>query len=950
MKKIFTHFGLILAVALAGVFTACNPKEIVDADAGALSVKSVLPIKVVAGQPMTVSGTGFGDVREVVFPDGISVTAIEHVGNGMIRVVAPSGISPNGGKLIVRTSDDQAEYKTPITLGNTVVSGYSKMDGEEIAGGDQLTVYGTDLEFICRAEFLDKDGNPMFVEDELFYRKGTSSVIITIPRQIFEGTWTGKLYTFDGKEIALPELTYTLPADGGHWETVKKYLWENPGAGAVAWSSQYRFALEGHDGASECIAEFPQEIWDLLMTETFYVDIEGENPAFRVTNGYWDVQWSKGDVGRGNELVQENEDGTLTVTVNLSGEADLVATLEQKHLLLTGDGYTPIGIFVWEEVWVDGDGGDEGPKIEVIWENELGTAVAWSGQYRFGLDDHDPNAECITTFPQEIWDRLRSETFYLQITPTADWYNVRVTNGWWDASWKVGDIGANSDRMIPYEDGTYYIAINISDDDTFLGTIDQKHILFTGEGYTPVKLFFAEEGFAPGGGDTPGGGDEPGGDTPIDMEGEVIWDTVTAFDSWSATIAIPAEKFANVEEGDVIRVYFKDKTDDFNPVFKHVEDWSDWPEFVRVDGENYFQATVPAEAVEELKAKGLRFQGVGFTLAGVTLIPSTPPIVPEGTILFDTETAFDSWSASIVVPAEKFADVKEGDIVRIYFKKKTSDYNPVFKHVEDWSDWSEFVRTDGENYFEAAVPAVAIDELKTKGLRFQGIGFTLVYVTLIPAAPAFTPEGTILFDTETVFDSWSATCVVDPGKFADVKAGDTIRVYIKDKGSDFNPIFKHVNDWSDWAELQGTRKDGDNYFEATVPAEALEELKTAGLRFQGVGFTIVAVTHIPFSVTIWEGESVFDSWSATLVIEADKFASVEAGNVIRVTIKDKGSDFNPIFKHVADWSDWAELQGTRQDGDAYFQATVPAEAIDELKASGLRFQGVGFTIVKVSLM
>ena len=148
MKKIITHFCLVLAIAFAGVFTACNPKEIEDADTGALAIKSVLPTKVVAGQPMTLSGTGFGDVREVVFPDGVTVSAIEHVGNGMIRVTAPAGISPSGGKLIVRTSDEQAEYKVPITLGNTVVSGYSKTDGEEIEGGQQLTVYGQDLEFI----------------------------------------------------------------------------------------------------------------------------------------------------------------------------------------------------------------------------------------------------------------------------------------------------------------------------------------------------------------------------------------------------------------------------------------------------------------------------------------------------------------------------------------------------------------------------------------------------------------------------------------------------------------------------------------------------------------------------------------------------------------------------------------------------------------------------------
>ena len=51
---------------------------------------------------MTVNGTGMADVREVVFPGGVSVSNIEHVGNGMIRLTAPAGIASTGGKLVVR--------------------------------------------------------------------------------------------------------------------------------------------------------------------------------------------------------------------------------------------------------------------------------------------------------------------------------------------------------------------------------------------------------------------------------------------------------------------------------------------------------------------------------------------------------------------------------------------------------------------------------------------------------------------------------------------------------------------------------------------------------------------------------------------------------------------------------------------------------------------------------
>ena len=64
-------------------------------------------------------------------------------------------------------------------------------------------------------------------------------------------------------------------------------------------------------------------------------------------------------------------------------------------------------------------------------------------------------------------------------------------------------------------------------------------------------------------------------------------------------------------------------------------------------------------------------------------------------------------------------------------------------------------------------------------------------------------------------------------------------------GDDYNAIFKHVGDWNDWTEFQSIKKDTDEYFESTVTEAVLEELQSAGLRFQGLGFTIVEVHLIP---------------------------------------------------------------------------------------------------------
>ena len=587
MKKIFNHIGMVLSVALLGLAAACTPKEINELDAAGLSVKVFFPTKVVAGQPMTVNGTGMADVREVVFPGGVSVSNIEHVGNGMIRLTAPAGIASTGGKLVVRTSDDEAESKEDLTVGNTVVSGFSKMDGEELTGGEQLTVFGTDLEFICRAELFDTDGNPLILEDEVFYRKGTSTVILNIPEKILDGTWIGKLFTYDGKEINLPELNYKR-GGGGHWETVKNVVWQNDGSvGEANWNGIYRFCLEGRDlnpagkdllcdgvrreSADPCDHRLVEQDLDRRRHPAWqrparrqrrrHLDPDGgshqrsgaRRPAVRAApavhrqrlrcagdllqrgavgrwrrslrnrrgcrlaerrfrrrsqlerhlpllpgrprpepgrqGGWWSKTWTGADIQPGNDLLADNGDGTWTLTVDLTGDPEFIGLLYEQHLLFTGSGFAVQKIFFYKEIWVD-DGGDDGPKQVVFWENPGAGGVSWNGTYRFGLEGNDGNNECIATFPEDIWNKIKSGPFYIELTPNADWFNVRVTNGWWDSSWNVGDVGANSERMIDNGDGTYHIEIDISGDADFLGTVDQKHILFTGEGYTPTKLYF----------------------------------------------------------------------------------------------------------------------------------------------------------------------------------------------------------------------------------------------------------------------------------------------------------------------------------------------------------------------------------------------------------------------------------------------------------------------------
>ena len=286
---------------------------------------------------------------------------------------------------------------------------------------------------------------------------------ITLPA---EGYWD---LSFDVKNL---QMTATFLEEFPEPPLVHEGMfWENSGDKPVEWTSDYRFGLEGNDGNNECIATLPEEVWTKMKTQTFYLVVAGSSPYIRVTNGWWDASWKVGDIQPGNELLKDNGDGTFTLTVNLTNDPDFVASLDQKHILFTGAGFTPLGIYP-----------------ETTWENPGDKAVEWTSDYRFGLEGNDSNNECIATFPASVWNKLKTGTFRLVITLNADWYQVRVTNGWWDANWKVGDVTPGSELLTDNGDGTYSVTVNLSDDPDFVATLDQKHILFTGAGYTPVKI------------------------------------------------------------------------------------------------------------------------------------------------------------------------------------------------------------------------------------------------------------------------------------------------------------------------------------------------------------------------------------------------------------------------------------------------------------------------------
>ena len=651
MKNIFKFFGTILTIVLTAALTGCTIEEQLESADVGLNIKVFFPTKVVAGQPMTINGSGFADATKVVFPGDVEVTDFEIVTNNMIRVAAPAGIAAEGGTIRVCTETDEVESPLPLTLGNTVVSGYSAVEGDEIEGGTQITIYGTDLEFINGVELLDADGNPDLIEDKLFNRKGTSNIIFTVPKKVYEGEFAGNVFTIDGKTFEMPMLSYKPVSDGGYWETVENIIWENPdpvGIGSVSWSGQYRFYGEGNaDTNNECIAMISAAHWDIIKNGTFYLTFSPAADAYqiRANTGWWSFDGDGAyDIHNGDERIVDNGDGTFTLAYTLSEEplkSGILGLIDEQHLLFTGSGYTPLKLFYTEEVWVPGGGTTEIVRTS-IWKNDGSVgAASWSGSpYRFAPDFNSTGEE-IYAVPAEIWEKMKTTPFKVDVQPASDGgWQIRVLDGWWsvgnDASGAL-DFSATSETMTDNGDGTFTFVLDVtthpSPDTPLVDIIDAQHLLFAGDGFIILELYFEEEVFVPGGGDTPS-------ETVIwendGSFGEGTWGNTYRFalegtNGGDATVDVPADLWQ----------YFK--TGPFHVVVLPVADWwqirvltgwwnaqwpaddnsgngdinVNWTDIVTDNGDGTFTATFDFAGhaiLDVMDEQNLLFAGAGFQI------------------------------------------------------------------------------------------------------------------------------------------------------------------------------------------------------------------------------------------------------------------------------------------------------------------------------------------------
>lgn len=505
---------------------------------------------------MTINGSGFDDLVEIEFPGGVKVSSFELVTNEMLRVTAPAGMPAEGGKVILHGKDGKSvESRIPLTIGKTAISGYSKQAGEKINGLEEVTIYGQDLQFINEIILLDEEEEPLSVPMTDFSRIAPNRLVLKVPNNIFTGVFAGTIKTFDGQSFTMPEFEYEPTKQGGHWETIKTYLWKNGEHSTIpapSWSGEGRFSNVSHITGEQTYA-FSEEEWELLRTQPFRIEIEklADWVNLRVTTGWWSTNYL--GMESLNDLVEQDEDGNYFVELDLSKDAALLAVLDEQHLLFTGQDYKLLGIYVLEQKWVGGEGHMEIVKTS-FWKNgEQSTipAPSWSGEGRFSSVSHI-TGEQTYAFSEEEWEILKTQPFRIAIEKNADWVNLRVTTGWWSTNY-LGMESLN-DLIQQDEDGTYYVELDLSKDPALLALIDEQHLLFTGQDYKLLEIYQVKEEWV--GGD--GGSQE-----------NILWEGEVLADDWGNQPFIFSDggaelADANAREGQILRFFIIPTEENWN--------------------------------------------------------------------------------------------------------------------------------------------------------------------------------------------------------------------------------------------------------------------------------------------------------------------------------------------------------------------------------------------------
>ena len=227
---------------------------------------------------------------------------------------------------------------------------------------------------------------------------------------------------------------------------------------------------------------------------------------------------------------------------------------------------------------------------------------------------------------------------------------------------------------------------------------------------------------------------------------------------------------------------------------------------------------------------------------------------------------------------------------------------------------------------------------------------------------------TILYSEEfTCADDWSSGyALIASADLSAAVAGDEINVYVTaiSTGTEWPQVYLQYVDaawnWVDFTDTHNYALSGQTApHKATIAlTQAMIDNVAAGnyLVVKGAGYTAnkITLTHTPSEAgttqSIWSGSVVMPSnWGAWQTIEASKFANAEVGQLLRCRFADLGGNAQLQLKETTQWTELVDAPLAQISG-RYYDYTITADMLAELKARGVIVSGCNYTLVEVLLI
>lgn len=238
----------------------------------------------------------------------------------------------------------------------------------------------------------------------------------------------------------------------------------------------------------------------------------------------------------------------------------------------------------------------------------------------------------------------------------------------------------------------------------------------------------------------------------------------------------------------------------------------------------------------------------------------------------------------------------------------------------------------------------------------------------LAVASALSAAETILYsESFTCADDWSSGYAqIASTDLSAAVAGDEINVYVTavSSGTEWPQVYLQYVDaewnWVDFADTHNYSLSGKTApHKATIAlTQAMIDNITAGnyLIVKGAGYTAekITLTHTPAEAgttqSIWSGSVVMpDNWGAWQTINASKFANAVEGQLLRCRFTDLSTNAQLQLKQTGDWSELVDAPLAQISG-RYYDYTITAAMLVELKANGVIVSGCNYTLTEVLLI